>query len=769
MYEFGSFRVDTLRGLLLRGDDPVQLTGKCFEVLVVLIQNSQATVSKDALMKAVWPDTFVEESNLTQHISLLRKALGESPQDRLYIVTVPGQGYRFVADVREVRGGMQELADRELSPTVPPSHAEDLAIETRSTRRRTRLHILGFLAVVMVIAAARWLHQDTPAIALTEKDSILLADFDNSTGEPVFDGALKQGLAVELGQSPFLVLVGDDRVRETFGFMGKPPEEPLKLPVAREVCVRVGARALISGSISRLGNSYVLAVQAINCTDAVVLAREQAEARTKEDALPLLGKIASTLRGKLGESLNSVQQFGVPVEQATTPSLDALKSYSLAIAARAEGKERDAIPLLEHSIELDPKFAMAYAQLGATYRNLGETSRASDYIKQAFALRSNLSEREKLFLTVRYHNVVTGDIDKAADTYELWGRMYPRDWSPFNGLAAYYQVIGQYEKARTNAAVALKLQPNHYSPYANLALSELALNHLDEAQRACEQASAAGRDSVYTHRVLFEIAFLRHDQATMQHQIDWATGTERENDMLTTRALALTASGKLRASRQLFEQSWATSQRLGLDDDAAYSMAGAALTDADFGNYPQARTQAVAALKLGRGIDVEETAAEALALVGDTAQAQDLSEDLQRRFPKHAPLNVACIPTILATIALRRGEPAKAIEILQPAAPYDLSEFCSLSPIYIRGLAYLRAASGGEAAAEFQKIVDHPGIDATSPRHALANLGLARAYKLIGDSARSRQAYQEFFAAWSGADSDIPELRKAHSEYQHLE
>jgi eukaryotic-like serine/threonine-protein kinase len=757
LYAFGPFRVDADRGLLLRGDEPVPLTAKCLETLLVLLQHREETVSKDVLMKTVWPDTFVEESNLTQHISMLRKALGESPQDRLYVVTVPGQGYRFVADVREVA--------READATIPKESDDSAFVHTR---KRTWLAIAAVAVVLVGIAGTLWLRHTSAQSALSEKDSILLADFENSTHEEVFDGALKEGTAVELGQSPYLDLISNDRVRDTLRHMGRSPDEPVRLPLAREVCERVGAKVLITGSIAQVGTSYVLALDAVDCTDSDVLVREQVEARNREEVLPVLGKATSKLRGRLGESLNSIRRFDVPIVEATTPSLEALKAYSLGIDARTRATEKNAIPLFEHAIELDPKFAMAYAQLGGVYNNLGETGRASDYIKKAYALQANLSEREKLFLTVRYHTVVTGDLEKATETHEIWSRMYPRDPAPFNGLAARYQVVGEYEKAAAAARQALRLRPDHYVPYANLATSYLALGRLDDARAVCQQAATAGRESIYTHRVLFDLAYLKNDAAAMQHELDWATGTERENDMLAIQAGALIGAGKVRAARSVFEKSWAASERNGLLDDAAYSMAGEALAEADFGNQREARTRAMASLKLGRGIDAEETVAETLALSGDLVQPKALVDDLRERFPHHAPLINASLPTILATAEMQHNSPAKAIQTLQQAAPYDLSEFTSLSSIYIRGLAYLRSGSGKEAATEFQKIVDHPGIDVTSERHALARLGLARAYAIMGDREKSRKEYEDFFVLWASADSDLPALRQAKVEYEKL-
>jgi len=436
LYEFGPFRIEPARGTLTREGTPVPLTGKCFEVLLLLVRKSPATVSKDELMETVWPDTFVEESNLTQHVSLLRKALGESPQDRLYIVTVPGQGYRFVARVKGAEADTQ--ATREPTQNEPLSLAgiETPLVETpqgslsqpapadvptaprRSSSAARRAWVIWTALGMILLFGVTFsrLHHAPTAHALGAKDSIFLADFENRTGEAVFDGPLREGTAVELGQSPFLDLVSPDSVRETLRFMGRSPEDAVQLPLAREVCERLGAKALISGTISRLGNAYVLGVEAVSCSDGAILAREQVEASSKEQVIPVLGKAAAALRGRLGESLASTQTFDVPMEKATTPSLDALRAYSLGANERARGNEKVSVPFFEHAIALDPSFAMAYVQLGAVYRNLGETEQAADWFKKAYDLRGNLSEREKLHLTVRYHETVSGDIEKATET-----------------------------------------------------------------------------------------------------------------------------------------------------------------------------------------------------------------------------------------------------------------------------------------------------------------------------------------------------------------
>ncbi|MBZ5506661.1 MAG: winged helix-turn-helix domain-containing protein [Acidobacteriia bacterium] len=783
LYEFGKFRVDADRGVLLEEDKAVSLTAKTFEILLVLIQHPNQTVSKDALLKAVWPNTFVEEANLTQHVSMLRKALGDSPQDRRYIATVPGQGYRFVAEVRELSRGEAGIDATAQETIVIEQHSrEEITLqESRATGLHaqlsswtSRIGVRTWIAMSVTIAAILIITVRTgsghlsASGALSVKDSILLADFENSTGESVFDGTLKEGMAVELGQSPFLELASTQRVRETLRLMGRPAEAKVLMPLAREVCQRLGTKVLIAGSITRLGTTYVVSIEADNCADATTLAREQVEARNKEEVLPLLGKAASRMRARLGESLATIQKFDVPLEQATTTSLEALKAYSLGMEQRARAAEKEALPLFQHAIELDPNFALAYAQMGTIYRNLGESERSNECFKKAFDLRANLSERERLYLTARYYQAL-GETDKLIETYEVATAMYPRDPQPFSNLSAVYQVVGQYERAAAAAQSALALDPNRYVPYANLAMAYLALNRIDDAKQISQQASAGKHDSLYTHQVLFEIAMLHHDQAAMQQEMDWAHGTDRENDMLTTQAASLAAAGRLASAEQLFSRSWTSSQESGLSDSPAYSMAGAGLAEADFGDYKTAREHAAAALKIGHGIDAEETAAEALALSGDVRRAQELVDSLHQRFPRHSVLNHAALASTQAAIELQRNNPLKAIVLLEQAAPYDLCEFAGLSPVYLRGEAYRRAHRGREAAEQFQKILDHPGINASSQRHALAYLGLARSLMLTGDVVGARKAYADFFSAWSNADPDTPILQQAKREYGKIQ
>jgi len=784
LYEFGPFTLDPADRTVLRDGTPLAVTPKVFDTLVYLIRNRGRLLSKDELLKGIWPDAFVEEVNLAVNISTLRKLFGEGPQDGRYIVTVPGSGYRFVAEVNvlarkegPIKSGEETLAN--LSSVESPNQLDQTQTiadpRSPSSEQTGRTHSkniwIGATIAVIALAAIIVLYNFRRAPhspGLTPQDSILLADFQNSTGEPVLDDTLKEGVAVNLGQSPFLNLVANDRIRETLRFMGRSPDERIESGVAREVCQRSGAKATVIGAVSRLGTAYVIAVEAANCADGTTIAREQVVAKNRETLLPALSRVTAKLRAKLGESLGSVERFDVPIEQATTPSLEALKSYSVGMEQRRRGSEKDSIPFFTHALELDPNFAMAFARRGSAYNNLGETTLASEDFKKAYALRSNLSEREKLYLTVRFQDATTSDTTKSIETYELWSRLYPRDLQPFDGLAARYQIVGDYEKALAAGQEALQLNPDNYVPYANLATTFEALGRFDEAKRICERATSVKRDSSYTHRVLYEIAFLQNDQASMQREVDAAVGTDREDDMRSDEAFALASVGKLRQARQLFERVWSEYERKGLHDHAAYLIAQEGLIEADFGNYSDAKALAEKSTRLGQGIDAQSTVAEVLSLSGQQAKARTIADALHKRFPQHTPLNSATIPTILAAAALQDGNSKKALELLEQAKPYDLSEFSNCAPAFIRGQALLHSTSGPLAATEFQKLLDHEGINAASPRHALAKLGLARSYAIQSRSDEASAAYKLFFSTWAEADSDIPILRQAKIEFSRL-
>lgn len=769
-------------------------------------------VTRKEFFERLWAaDTFVDfDHSLNTAIKRLRNALDDDPEHPKYVETIPKYGYRFIGVIlqdiakietpqtlagdpsktglhtKSVEGEPMVVAPAELRPRVsaitqaqehleaksqPHSHVSvtiaglNAAPLSRKWRWATLAGITAFLAVGGGYISRRGLPVQA---ALTQKDSVLLGDFQNTTGEPVFDGALKNGLEIELGQSPFLNIVSRDRNREVLRLMGRSAEEPISQGLAREVCLRAGAKAVIGGSVAHIGNGYIVALEAQNCGDGSTLSHEQVEVASKEDVLRVLGQISGRLRKQLGESVTSIKEFDLPLDEVTTVSLEALKAYSVGVDQLTRGEESKAILLFEHAAELDPSFAMAYTQLGIEYNNLGESEKAAGYLKKAYSLRDHLSEREKLFLTIRYDMVVVGDTEKATQTAEMWTQIYPRDWHPFNTLSARYQVSGEYGKASVAAEEALRLQPDHYLPYANLARSYLALGRFDDARRVAEIAQTKHRDSLDTHEVLFDLAFLHRDAPGMLREHLWGLSSPRPNDMLSKEGFAQAASGHLKSALAIFRLSWEADDRSGNKEDEAYSMAGVAVLQADFGKLRSAQSQAEQALKLGYGIDTEETAAQALALSGEGAHARVVANDLSRRFPLHVPFRLASLPTVFGSIEVRSGRPARAIQLLADAVPYDFCEFVSLGPVYIRGLAFLKLGQGREAAAEFQKIIDHPGVDVTSPRHALAYLGLARALALSGDRFESRTAYQQFLALWADADPDIPELQSAKLEYARI-
>ncbi len=677
---------------------------------------------------------------------------------------------RLKRDTDSARSQAVRAAEPEAAPSGPT-----VVSAVAAPRPRTKLLKLAVPAAavaILVVAAAFFYFRR--AQALTERDSILLADFVNTTGEAVFDGTLKQALAVKLAESPFLNIVPDERVRETLRLMGRSPGERVIDATAREVCQRQSIKAMMTGDIAPLGSHYVMTLHAVNCRTGDSLAREQVEAASKEEVLRALGRAAANMRGKLGESLSSIQKFDVPIEEATTSSLEALKALNLGDAQRAKGAETESIPFFKRAIELDPNFALAYARLGTMYGNLGERELAAEYRTKAFELRERVSERERLYISAHYYTSVTGEIEKARETYQLWAQTYPRDTIPHNNLAVLYRSIGQYEKALAEAQEALRLDPKNPLHYWNVAAAYMGLNHFAEVKAILEKQMAQLGESVGPHYSLYVIAFVQGDAAAMQRHVAAVRGKPGEDGMLRLRAETAAYSGRMREARELFRQSIELAQRHSFKESAAFTAAIEALTEAEFGNNGRARERATAALAIARGVDVEATAAHALALSGDLRQAQALADDLAKRFPQDTLVNAVSLPLVRATMEIQRGNAPKAIELLQPATPYELTWSGGwsggLGPqvVYVRAQASQRGGKGTEAAAEFQKILDHRGVFPTSPVHALAQLGLARAFALAGDAAKSRKAYQDFLAVWKDADPDIPILQQAKAEYAKL-
>jgi serine/threonine protein kinase/Flp pilus assembly protein TadD len=638
--------------------------------------------------------------------------------------------------------------------------------------RRQLWPILTVAAVLLALLAAGGVLYLGRGPKLTEKDTVVLADFENKTGDAVFDDTLKQGLSVSLSQSPFLNLLPDDKVNAMLKLMGRAPGDRLTGEVAREVCVRTNSKAMLAGSISSLGSQYVIGLKAVNCNSGDALAQEQATADGKERVLKALDEAAAKVRGKLGESLGTMQKFDTPLEHATTPSLEALQAYSL--GRKKLISNRDAVaaaPLFQRAIGLDPNFAMAHLSLGLSYLSIGENSLAAESIRKAFQLRERVSQWERFAIESRYYYAVIGDLRKARQIYELWAQAYPRDRIPVGVLSAIDTQLGQYEKALAEVREEFSLDPTSPGAYLGLVSAYLNLNRLEEARTTAEEMEAKKFDSPGLRFNLYELAFLQNDAQGMAQQVAWSGGKPGVEDVLLANEADTGANfGHLRKARELSRQAVASAERAEQKESAASYETEAALREALFGNPAEARRRAALALAPSMGRDVQFGAALALAFAGDTRRGQALADDLAKRFPQDTLVRFNYLPTIKAQRALNSNEPPKAIEALKVTTPYELGSVgdMTLYPVYVRGQAYLAARQGIEAVAEFQKILDHRGIVLSEPIGALAHLGQARACAMSGDTVKARTAYQDFFTLWKDADPDIPILKEAKAEYAKL-
>lgn len=636
-------------------------------------------------------------------------------------------------------------------------------------KHHTRGALITLAALVIAAVLFFYFHR---AEVLTEQDTVLLADFVNTTGDPAFDGTLKQGLAVQLEQTPFLNFFPDDRVREALRLMGRSADERLTREVARELCQRQGLKAMIVGSISSLGSRYVLTVEAVNAQTGEVMARQQTEAAAKEQVLRSLGQAASALRKKLGESLHSIQGFDTQLEQATTPSLEALKAYSLGAEKFGRGSFLESIPFFKRATELDPNFALAYSTLSLQYAPAGQLDLAATAAKKAFALRERVTEREKFRIAFTYYFYATGESDRTIESLELWKRIYPRDPLPPNYLAFVYQTIGQFEKAVEEAREAIRLNPSFAPTRRTLAAALFGLNRFDEAKAAIEEAFQQKLDNVFLRVYRYHIASIQGDTAAMRQQLDWMERHSSEYWALRMQSRTAASAGQLRQAQRFARRAVELAAQRNFKDLAAFFAAGEMVNEASCGLCQQARQTAAQALALSRAsfvgayLPVLPSVAYALALCGDVTEAEKLADELARRYPKATLENAIYRPVIRAAIELQRGNAKRAVQSLEVVTPYEGA--CWLMPPYLRGQAYLRKRAGTEAAAEFQKILDHGGWDLYSSWYALAHLGLARAAALTGDRVKSRKAYQDFFALWKDADPDLPILRAAKKEYDEL-
>jgi len=717
--------------------------------------NTTAVIYEAILNRTPTPATRVNPDLPPDMERIINKALEKDREVR----------YQSAADMRADLKRLRRDSDSGRSSVGMQAAAAARPVPSKTRKLAVPLTALAVIAVTGVLAYLRYFR--TPP--LTDRDVIVLSEFVNTTGDPVFDATLKQALAAQLDQSPFLNVFPDERVRDTLKYMGRSPDERLASALARQVCQHEGLKAMMEGSIAALGSQYTIALNATNCRTGDSLARAQVEADGKEKVLAALGKAVSQMRGKLGESLASIQKFDAPAEQVTTNSLEAFQAFTLGTAKRDQGSQFEAIPFFKRAIELDPNFAAAYARLAVLYVNTGQRKLSFETAQKAYELRDRAGERERFYIDQQYQNYVLGDLSKEIETLEVWAQTYPRDYLPHNNLAVAYNAIGQYEKGAEEARLAITLNPTGGVSYNNLQVAYARLGRVDEAKATIEKALSLKLDLNIFHLQLYAFALSEHNTAGAQKEEEWARGKPAEGQILNRQANRAAALGQFRQFRQLATRSLEIAQRFNLRETAAGPLANLATFEAYAGNFAQAREDIAAALRLAPASDLTSGAAPGasfvLALTGDGRQALAIIEDLDKRFPAATLLHMINFSAVHAAIELNQDNGAKAIQALQGAKPYDRN---NAFVAYLRGLAYLKTKSPSEAFAEFQKILDQPSLPSLSFYVPLAHLGLARAAALAGDIARSRKAYQDFFALWKDADSDIPILKQAKAEYTAL-
>lgn len=768
LYEFGPFRVDPEKETLLRSGEIVPLTPKTFQILLVLVRHNQTVVTKDDLMKEVWPDTFVEEANLSRNIFMLRKALGESPQDRRYILTVPGRGYRLAEDVHLVPAQDVKI--------VAATHSK-VQIQIAETKSWGWIAV-AVIVIAMVSAGVFRLRKHSPA-TFNDKDTVILADFANSTGDPVFDETLRQGMAVELEQSPFLSLISDQRIRHSLILAGRAADVRLTPDVARDICARLGSTAVLEGSIARIGNQYVLGLRARNCHTGEVLDEEQGQAPRKEDVLFALGQVASRFRSRVGESLATIEKHNTPLAEATTPSLEALEAYSTGWKVLGSSGAAAASPFFQRAAEIDPNFAMAHAAAGRAYLDLDESDLAAEGMRRAWQLRDRVSDQENFFIVAGYETLVSGNLEAAEQTLATWTRTYPRAARPHTLLGAMiHKPAGRFEKAAAEFNQSIDLDPDFGIGYYGLAVTQTYLGHIDDAESTLRRAMERGLDIDEFVMLDYDIAFLKADPVGMGRQVELAHERMGGDTWISIReAFAAAYGGHMRSARLLTRRAVAQARQAGQTERAGLWEAGAAVRAAFFGNFPEAKTRARAALALSRDREVEYGATFALARAGQLAEAQALADEMEKRFSEDTSVRFNYLPVLRASIALKQGDSSKAIEVLQASGPRELGLtrssidglFGAMYPAYLRGEAYLAQNRSAEAAAEFQKILLHPEIIVTDPVGALAHLQLARAKAMSKDTAGAMAAYETLLTLWKNADMNTPIAVQAKAEYTRMQ
>ena len=761
LLRFGTFELDLESGELRKSGVRLKLQQQPFLVLKILIERPGEIVTREELCSAIWPaDTFVDfDKSLNTAVNKLRDTLGDTSSSPRFIETIPRRGYRFIAPVTGNGAVATVSTDRPAQPW----------------RIRWQM-VVSAAALLFLLAGAAMLYLRRTHRA-PKKDTIMIDGFVNRTGDPVFDDTIRQGLAVQLEQSPMLRVVPEEQIDDTLKMMGQAVGSELTSAVAREVCQRTNAAVFLHGSIALIGSQYALVLKAADCSTGELLVSADARAEDKNHVLDAVSKLASEMRGKLGESLSSVRRYDTPLAAATTPSLAALRSYTQGIQAQnTQFDYKESISWFLKAIELDPNFAMAYWSAGEAYGDLGETDAAKQYIRKAFELRDPVSQREKWLIEGVYYYHVLGDILKARRSFELLANLYPDSQYAHGSVADIGEMLGDYNLGLNEYLAAVRIPPQSSVFYRDAVNSYLALDRVDDALAEVKRAHAAGLDANLS-AIRYSIDFYRGDNAGMAQEVAGATGKAGIEDLVfELEADSAAYSGQLRKARALSERAGDSAERSGGKEISAQYDVASAVREGLFGDSDRARQQAMLAEKYISDRDIAYGVALALAFAGDLKRAETFTEELAKNFPEDTIAQCNYLPALRAQLALAHSNPQQAITALEPASSCELGlpgysyyNWSNLYPVYLRGEAYLVAHSGAKAVVEFQKILSHRGIVLNEPIGALAHLGLGRAYVLAGDNANASAAYKNFLSLWKDADSDIPVFTQAKAEFSKLQ
>jgi len=780
---FGRYRLRRRERVLEKDGAPLAIAEKTLDVLCALVESRGQIVERETLMRKVWPDTFVEDSNIAFQISTLRKLLDESANSPRFIATVPKRGYRFIAEVlEETETQTETVVD---APTGTPAgkavpEANSRLIEPRPERffRQRWMWAAGGAITALAVLALMGTGTQRKFSVLAERGTVVLAEFENKTGDAVFDGTLRQGLLVALEQSPFLSILSERRLQRTLTLMRQPPTGRLTHEIAMSICERTGSAMVVEGSIERIGRLYVLGLRAWNCDGGGLVDAEQAKAGTKESVLDALSEMAVKFRRRVGEAAATLKQHNISLAEATTEFPEALNSYSMGWALHQARGAPDAIPLLKHAVEIDPQFAMAHAALGRMYADIDESDLAAQSLKTAWELKEHTSDRERFFIEVNYLSLVTGNLAEARSVADAWARTYPNDAVPHTLLSGLpNKAVARYEEAASQARRSIQIDPDFGMSYYNLAVNSLYLQRLDDAGAALAAAAGRGLEIDEFHMLAYDLAFLRGDTDGVEGIVARERARSLAANWIENReAFRLTYAGRLQEARRRCDQAVAAAEQAGQTERAAAWKAGEAVREAMAGNRPEARRSAAAAMQLSHNREVRYGSALALAMAADTATAQTIASGLEKEFPEDTSIRFSYVPVVRAQIELKRHNPAGALEVLKVTVPTEMGVsrsaaitlFGALYPIYFRGLALCDLGRGKEAVDEFRKIVGHSGLVVSDPVGALAHLQMARAYRIAGDRTSAKAAYEEFLRLWRNADANLELLRDARSEYALL-